>query len=101
MSCHGKILALFNDKVLVNLLDAQGIIRLQQKVGDQRLEATCERALMFSNPKYSNHLPLHQSLHSPDLNLARLRVTPHTPRAATAALGYTLNLRCYRFYSFL
>ncbi|MCW3611347.1 IS21 family transposase, partial [Burkholderia cenocepacia] len=44
-SCHGVILALFNDKVLVNLRGAQGIIRLRQKVGDQRLEAACERAL--------------------------------------------------------
>ncbi|WP_249190101.1 IS21 family transposase, partial [Burkholderia cenocepacia] len=52
-SCHGVILALFNDKVLVNLRGAQGIIRLRQKVGDQRLEAACERALAFSSAKYS------------------------------------------------
>lgn len=51
-ACHGVILALFNDKVLVNLRGAQGLIRLREKVGDARLEATCECALAFSSPKY-------------------------------------------------
>lgn len=51
-SCHGVILALFNDAVLVNLRGAQGIVRLRKKVGDQRLEAACARALAFHSPKY-------------------------------------------------
>ena len=51
-SCHGVILALFNDTVLVNLRGAQGLIRLREQVGDARLEAACERALAFSSPKY-------------------------------------------------
>lgn len=52
-SCHGVILALFNDAVLINLRGAQGIVRLHRKVGDQRLEAACARALAFNSPKYS------------------------------------------------
>lgn len=43
---------MFNDKVLVNLRGAQGVVRLREKFGDQRLEAACERALVFSSPKY-------------------------------------------------
>ncbi|AIO73133.1 hypothetical protein FEP54_05072 [Burkholderia multivorans] len=43
---------MFNDKVLVNLRGAQGVVRLREKVGDQRLEAACERALVFASPKY-------------------------------------------------
>jgi hypothetical protein len=43
---------MFNDKVLVNLRGAQGVVRLREKVGDQRLEAACERALVFGSPKY-------------------------------------------------
>lgn len=51
-ACHAVILALFNDKVLVNLRGAQGIVRLREKVGDARLNAACERALAFSSPQY-------------------------------------------------
>lgn len=51
-ACHAVILALFNDKVLVNLRGAQGIVRLREKVGDQRLNAACERALAYASPKY-------------------------------------------------
>ncbi len=43
------ILALFNDKVFVNLRGAQGLIRLREKVGHARQRA-CERALAFSSP---------------------------------------------------
>jgi hypothetical protein len=46
------ILAMFNDKVLVNLRGAQGLVRLREKYGDARLNAACERALTFSSPKY-------------------------------------------------
>lgn len=49
-SCLALILALFNDQVLVNLRGAQGIVRLRSKVGDTRLEATCERAMAHSSP---------------------------------------------------
>lgn len=51
-ACHAVILALFNDKVLVNLRGAQGIVRLREKVGEARLNAACERALAFSSPQY-------------------------------------------------
>ncbi|WP_419468981.1 Mu transposase domain-containing protein [Burkholderia pseudomultivorans] len=53
-SCHGLILALFNDKVLVNLRGAQGLIRLRQNVGDLRLEAACERA-RGQQPEVQHH----------------------------------------------
>lgn len=51
-SCHDVVLALFHDTVLVNLRGAQGIVRLREKVGDQRLDAACARALAFNSPKY-------------------------------------------------
>ncbi|MGF6978233.1 transposase [Paraburkholderia sp. JPY465] len=51
-ACHALVLAMFNDKVLVNLRGAQGVVRLREKVGDQRLEAACERALVFASPRY-------------------------------------------------
>ncbi|CAD6563407.1 hypothetical protein LMG24235_08651 [Paraburkholderia sabiae] len=51
-ACHALVLAMFNDKLLVNLRGAQGVVRLREKVGDQWLEAACERALVFASPKY-------------------------------------------------
>jgi hypothetical protein len=48
-ACHAVILALFNDQVLVNLRGAQGILRLEAKVGAARLEAACHRAMSFSS----------------------------------------------------
>jgi hypothetical protein len=51
-ACLAVILAMFNDKVLVNLRGAQGLVRLREKYGDARLNAACERALTFSSPKY-------------------------------------------------
>jgi len=38
--------------VLVNLRGAQGILRLREAFGNERLNAACERALTFSSPKY-------------------------------------------------
>ncbi len=43
-ACLAVALALFNDQVLVNLRGVQGILRLREKVGDQRLNAACEIA---------------------------------------------------------
>jgi len=51
-SCHALVLAMFNDTVLVNLRGAQGVVRMREKFGDQRLNAACERALAFASPKY-------------------------------------------------
>jgi len=50
--CKGLIERLFADRVLDNLRAAQGVIRLQDKYGGARLEAACERALAFDNPRY-------------------------------------------------
>jgi hypothetical protein len=52
VNCKGLIERLFADRVLDNLRAAQGIIRLQDKYGAPRLEAACERALAFDNPRY-------------------------------------------------
>ena len=38
--------------MLDNLRAAQGIIRLSERYGPQRLEAACDRALAFDNPRY-------------------------------------------------
>jgi hypothetical protein len=51
-SFHDVLLALFNDTLLINLRGAQGIVRLREKFGDQRLDAACARALAFNSPKY-------------------------------------------------
>lgn len=50
--CQDLIAALFADRVLDNLRAAQGIIRLGERYGNERLEAACERALAFDNPRY-------------------------------------------------
>ncbi|OYV71753.1 MAG: IS21 family transposase, partial [Acidithiobacillus ferrivorans] len=50
--CYGVVHQLFADRVLVNLRTVQNILRLRDKHSPQRLEAACERALRFSNPRY-------------------------------------------------
>ncbi|MCU7921900.1 MAG: IS21 family transposase [Candidatus Thiodiazotropha sp. (ex Dulcina madagascariensis)] len=51
-SCHRLIRTLFADRVLDNLRAAQGVIRLKDKYGSARLEAACQRALSYNNPRY-------------------------------------------------
>ena len=51
-ACHALIQRLFNDRVLENLRAAQGIVRLKKKYGAARLEAACQRALDYDNPRY-------------------------------------------------
>lgn len=51
-SCHQLIRTLFADRVLDNLRAAQGVIRLRDKYGGRRLEAACQRALSYNNPRY-------------------------------------------------
>jgi hypothetical protein len=50
--CHQFIRELFAHRVLDNLRAAQGVIGLGKKYGSARLEAACQRALFFDNPKY-------------------------------------------------
>jgi hypothetical protein len=51
-SCSALIEQLFSDRVLDNLRAAQGIVGFAKKYGYKRLEAACQRALFFDNPKY-------------------------------------------------
>jgi len=51
-ACHRLIRTLFADRVLDNLRAAQGVIRLIDKYGSARLEAACQRALSYNNPRY-------------------------------------------------
>lgn len=51
-ACHTLIERLFDDRVLDNLRAAQGIVRLKDSYGVERLEAACHRALTFDNPRY-------------------------------------------------
>jgi len=51
-ACHQLIQALFSDRVLDNLRAAQGVVGLKKRYGPARLEAACQRALTFSNPRY-------------------------------------------------
>ncbi|MCF8015712.1 MAG: IS21 family transposase, partial [Chromatiaceae bacterium] len=50
--CQALIERLFADRVLEHLRAAQGVIRLGEKYGAPRLEAACQRALSFDNPRY-------------------------------------------------
>ncbi len=52
VACQALIEQLFADRVLDNLRAAQGVIRLGQRYGTRRLEAACQRALAFDNPRY-------------------------------------------------
>jgi hypothetical protein len=52
VACHCLIQRLFADRVLENLRAAQGIVRLKKKYGAARLEAACQRALAYDNPRY-------------------------------------------------
>ncbi len=50
--CRALIEQLFSDRVLDNLRAAQGIVGFAKKYGRKRLEAACQRAMLFDNPKY-------------------------------------------------
>lgn len=50
--CRRVIERLFGDRVLDKLRAAQGVIRLAKTHGDARLEAACQRALEFDDPRY-------------------------------------------------
>lgn len=50
--CRIVIERLFADRVLDKLRAAQGVIRLAKTHGEVRLEAACERALAFDDPRY-------------------------------------------------
>lgn len=50
--CRIVIERLFADRVLDKLRAAQGVIRLAKTHGDARVEAACERALAFDDPRY-------------------------------------------------
>jgi len=51
-ACHTLIRHLFSDRVLDNLRAAQGVVGLKKKYGTVRLEAACQRALAYDNPRY-------------------------------------------------
>lgn len=49
---HDVVLALLNQGALIHLRQAQGILRLEQKHGAERLNTTCEMALSCNDPNY-------------------------------------------------
>ena len=51
-ACHALIERLFAHRVLDNLRAAQSVIGLARRFGTQRLDAACQRALTFDDPKY-------------------------------------------------
>jgi transposase len=51
-ACRGLLEALFSHRVLDHLRAAQGVLRLRERYGSQRLEAACCRALNFGTPSY-------------------------------------------------
>lgn len=50
--CSALIKQLFAHRVLDNLRAAQGVVGFAKSVGPERLEAACERAIIYDNPKY-------------------------------------------------
>ena len=52
VACLQLIERLFAHRVLDNLRAAQGVIRLGDRYGKERLEAACTRALAFDAPRY-------------------------------------------------
>ena len=51
-NCYQLIHRLLNDKVLDHLRGAQGVLALEKKYGQPRLEAACQRALAFEAVNY-------------------------------------------------
>ena len=51
-ACNTLVTQLFADRVLYNLRAVQGILGLEKPYGTTRLEAACQRALDFHNPRY-------------------------------------------------
>lgn len=51
-ACQAVIEQLFADRVVDRLRAAQGVIRLCESYGRERLESACRRALAFDDPKY-------------------------------------------------
>jgi hypothetical protein len=49
---HQVIETLLNDRPLYRLRSAQAILRLEETVGPQRLEAACARAMYFGDIRY-------------------------------------------------
>ena len=49
--CLALIERLFEDQVLHNLRAAQGVVGLGKRFGEGRLEAACERAMRYDNPR--------------------------------------------------
>ena len=50
--CLQLIKELFSNRVLDHLRAAQGVVRLAERYGNQRLDAACARALLFDAPRY-------------------------------------------------
>ena len=50
--CSSLVKQLFADQVLENLRAVQGIVGFAKSVGSERLEAACDRALSYGNPRY-------------------------------------------------
>ena len=70
-ACAELIQTLFSDRVLDNLRAAQGIVGLNKTYGSARLDAACQRALSYDNPRYRTiktilEKGLDQQAHTPD-----------------------------------
>ncbi len=53
VACHLLVRQLFDDRVLYNLRAVQGILALKKTYGAKRLDAACQRAMDFHNPRYA------------------------------------------------
>jgi len=78
--CTTLIKQLFAHRVLDNLRAAQGVVGFAKSFGAQRLEAACERALLYDNPRYQTI----KTILSKGIDLLRA-----DPPIATLSAAYT------------
>lgn len=51
-ACTQVVESLLRDRVQDRLRSVQGLLRLRERVGSERLERACERALYYGDPSY-------------------------------------------------
>ncbi|MDE2889657.1 MAG: hypothetical protein OXR72_15735 [Gemmatimonadota bacterium] len=86
-ACHTLIKTLFRDRVLDNLRAAQGIIGLSERYGVRRLEAACDRAIAFDNPRYRSVKNILEKGLDQCKHETQTSTDPHTLAAAYTGKG--------------
>lgn len=89
-ACHKLVTRLLDDRILERLRAAQGILRLKETYGCERLEAACARALYHASPFYRTVKTIlvggHDRQPLPDLTPS----SAYAPEARFARAAHTL-----------